>query len=288
MKLLSKKVSRTNKDQDGDHCDEKSDKKSTKSIQAGTGRVPQTKTKQNQGQHNNDDTDTSETIVPKQKAMQQEKQHEISGDRMRQRLHLELLKPARDMSSSTTTSKTSSLERKIKPKQELLLPNKEDDPYDFVERFVHNQARTFSTALGEIQEGRKQGCWLWWIFPTAPYIVNGVERGSSMNSHFALRGDDCVKAYLKFQYKAINLRKNYVIIAKAVESQLNNGNSLRRLFGPMDDAKVRSSLTLFQRIANETDDKEVANVCQSVLEMTEVESRRKPDKRRGPLMFGIV
>ena len=168
---------------------------------------------------------------------------------------------------------------------------KDDDPHNLHERFIQNQKISFISALAEIREGQKKGCWLWFIFPTAPYIVNGVERGSSMNQRFALRGDDCVKAYLQFQDKAlgVHLRMNYLTTVRAVHAQLERGRALSNLFGPMDEVKVISSLNLFERIATDIQDEELASVCREVLELSKKSSSRSKIKKRskGVFLWGI-
>ena len=32
-------------------------------------------------------------------------------------------------------------------------------------------------AVREIYNGKKVSCWMWFCFPTAPYMVDGVEQG---------------------------------------------------------------------------------------------------------------
>ncbi|CAK0865793.1 unnamed protein product [Prorocentrum cordatum] len=54
----------------------------------------------------------------------------------------------------------------------------EDDPFDLRRRFCEPYREDFQTALREIKAGRKRSCWSWYIFPTAPWVVNGVERGN--------------------------------------------------------------------------------------------------------------
>jgi uncharacterized protein (DUF1810 family) len=67
------------------------------------------------------------------------------------------------------------------------------------ERFVSNQQQMFDMACAEIRKGMKLSCWHWFVLPTAPCFRIGVEQGSSMNRHHALRGDDLVKAHLEFE-----------------------------------------------------------------------------------------
>lgn len=51
-----------------------------------------------------------------------------------------------------------------------------NDPFNFNERFINTHKRDFDTALEEIKNGRKRSCWSWYIYPVAPWIVDGVER----------------------------------------------------------------------------------------------------------------
>jgi len=151
-----------------------------------------------------------------------------------------------------------------------------DDPYNLDARFVSNQLLQFDDALAEIRAGCKQTCWLWFVLPTAPYLdARGNEVGSSMNQHFALRGDDCVEAYLQFERKGINLRQNYLTILKAVQEQLEDGVTMLRLFGPMDVTKAQSSFQLFRRIAHAMHDAELEMQCQNVLNLVEVDQKRR-------------
>lgn len=168
------------------------------------------------------------------------------------------------------------------------------DPHNIYNRFVMNQKHEFSIAYTEICEGYKRSCWLWFIFPTAPYIVDGIERGSSMNKYYALRGDASVKAYLQWnnhdekgddkdviddeESGVIDLRRNYIRITKAVEDQLMRGNTMDNLFGPLDSVKAISSLKLFSRVGSDMKDFELSDACDSVLRLAAMSS---PNKKKG-------
>ena len=84
---------------------------------------------------------------------------------------------------------------------------KNDDPND-----PHNLKRYVEThgyypgALREIQQGQKSSCWMWYIFPTPPWIVNGQERGSGTNAYYSLRTDEQAKAYLEWNRDGVNFR----------------------------------------------------------------------------------
>ena len=149
------------------------------------------------------------------------------------------------------------------------------DPHDLEKRFVSNQLLVFDDALEEIKAGAKRSCWLWFVLPTAPFIVNGKEVGSSMNRHFALRGDEAVKAFLKFERKGVNLRQNYFTILHAVKGQLEQGNTMLRLFGPLDVNKATNSFQLFHRIAQEMEDEKLTMLSQNVLNLVALDKQKR-------------
>ena len=143
-----------------------------------------------------------------------------------------------------------------------------DDKHYIYERFVKNHFVMFDTAHAEVRQGQKRSHWVWFIFPTSPYIVNGKERGSKMNRHFALRSDDAVKSYLTYsvhqhqqnsdiESTATNtdhcyyLRDNYIKILTALVNQLQCGNKMEFIFGDLDCNKVISSIKLFRRVGME-------------------------------------
>jgi len=155
----------------------------------------------------------------------------------------------------------------------------DDDPYLIKRRFVDNQRLMFSTALREITQGEKRSCWFWFVLPTEPYIVNGMERGSAMNKRYALRGDEEAIAYLQCEVvEGVNLRQNYIDILRAIEKQLKQGNTMQWLFGPLDDVKALSSFRLFERIATKMEDKELRDLCSTVLDLTK--KKKNKFKRR--------
>ena len=155
------------------------------------------------------------------------------------------------------------------------------DPHNLIERFIEPQSIVYQNALLEIQQGEKRSCWLWFVLPTAPYIVNGVERGSSMNRRFALRNDEQAKAYLLAETKmGVNLRQNYIRMLQEIERQLKTGRTtLDQLLGPMDSVKAISSFRLFERIGKQLDDEEVYTICGKVLALIERGEKRNSDQK---------
>eukprot|EP00759_Apiculatamorpha_spiralis_P010518 PhF_6_TR17268/c0_g1_i1/m.26483 len=142
------------------------------------------------------------------------------------------------------------------------------DRFQLTSRFIRPQKECYRTALAEIQRGRKESCWSWYIFPTPPYIVNGVERGSPTNRLHCLRSPEEVHAYLTFPTcDGINLRNNYLEITNAVNEQLRAHHTFERLFGFVDAPKVKASLELFRDVSSTElyRDQDIAEVCNKVL-----------------------
>lgn len=154
------------------------------------------------------------------------------------------------------------------------------DPYNLVSRFVEKQRQgAHARALDEINAGQKCSCWMWWIFPTPPWAPGGVERGSHTNRSYALRdkkpndkrGDDAAQAYLRFEHSGVNLRNNYLEVLTAAVKQLEAGVTCRRLFGGLDDPKLRSSVKLFERASRGGFDEAVNEMCLRALNVLEEE-----------------
>lgn len=149
-----------------------------------------------------------------------------------------------------------------------------EDPHDIYDRFIQTQQMEFDTAIKEINDGEKQSCWLWFMLPTAPYIVDGEERGSPLNRLYALRGNEAVIAYLTFEtVNGVNLRENYIELVSAIREQMLKGNTLRLMFGSVDDVKTISSFRLFERVGKELGDKAVYKLCEEVLDLAAKERK---------------
>lgn len=111
-----------------------------------------------------------------------------------------------------------------------------EDPFDLA-RFIDAQAGVYDAALAELRSGRKQGHWIWFVFPQIAGL--GV---SAMNRRYAIASLEEAVAYLEHPLLGARLR-TCVDAINALEDR-----SARQIFGG-DDVKVRSSLTLFHRAA---------------------------------------
>jgi uncharacterized protein (DUF1810 family) len=116
------------------------------------------------------------------------------------------------------------------------------DPFH-LQRFVDAQedAAIYARALGELRAGRKQGHWIWFVFPQ----IAGL--GSSpMSQAYAIRSLEEARAYLEHPVLAPRLRESTEALLAAAP-----GASAEAILGGIDAMKVRSSMTLFHRAAPE-------------------------------------
>lgn len=109
-----------------------------------------------------------------------------------------------------------------------------------LERFVLAQRNVYSQALSEIIRGRKTSHWMWFIFPQ----VKGL--GRSYESQLYGIGDlSEARAYLAHDVLGNRLRECVSALLR-----IENRTALE-IFGPIDEMKLRSSLTLFNAASEE-------------------------------------
>ena len=111
------------------------------------------------------------------------------------------------------------------------------DPYD-LQRFVNAQNPVFEQVCSELRKGRKEGHWMWFVFPQ----LKGLGH-SSMASKFGISSRDEGEAYLQHSILGPRLRECTRLV------NLVEGRSLEQIFGYPDDLKFRSSMTLFAHVA---------------------------------------
>ena len=104
-------------------------------------------------------------------------------------------------------------------------------------RFTSAHEYSFQAALKEIRSGRKNGHWMWFIFPQ----IQGL--GETGTSHlYAIRNLDEAAAFLRDPY----LGGNLIEISRAL-LELKTNNVYDVLPRP-DNLKLRSSMTLFSLV----------------------------------------
>ena len=109
-------------------------------------------------------------------------------------------------------------------------------------RFRQPHQADYPRALTEIRNGRKADHWIWYIFPQ----LKGLGY-SSMSDYYGIRDLEEAKAYLADPV----LGRDLVEICGALLS-LDRDNPTEVMGWP-DDLKLRSSMTLFDAAAEDTD-----------------------------------
>jgi uncharacterized protein (DUF1810 family) len=112
-----------------------------------------------------------------------------------------------------------------------------------LQRFVDAQSPVFEDVCSELQEGRKRGHWMWFIFPQ----IEGLGY-SHLARKFAISSREEADAYLNHPILGPRLRHCTRLVT------LVEGSSIDQIFGDPDDLKFHSSMTLF---ANATSDNQV-------------------------------
>jgi len=115
------------------------------------------------------------------------------------------------------------------------------DPHN-LQRFVDAQKGVIDRALSELQAGSKQSHWMWFVFPQ----LDGLGR-SATAKFYAIRSVDEARAYLKHPILGPRLRE-----CVAALQWWAGERSAEEIFGSVDLMKLKSSLTLFDRIEPES------------------------------------
>ena len=107
------------------------------------------------------------------------------------------------------------------------------DGFD-LERFVEAQRSCYGQVRRELEAGRKQTHWMWFIFPQ----IRGLG-SSSTARHFAISSLAEASAYLAHPVLGERLRACVRLVNEC------GASSATAIFGDIDAMKFRSSMTLF-------------------------------------------
>lgn len=112
------------------------------------------------------------------------------------------------------------------------------DPYN-LQRFIDAQHGTYRTALAELRSGAKHSHWMWFVFPQLAAL------GRSPTAQFyGIRSIAEARAYLAQPLLGQRLRD----CVEAVSAWAGK-RTPEEMLGSIDAMKLRSSLTLFDRVA---------------------------------------
>jgi len=106
-----------------------------------------------------------------------------------------------------------------------------------LQRFISAQDAVYDDVIRELTQGRKQSHWMWFIFPQ----FAGLGR-SETAMHFSLASEAEAQAYIEHPVLGRRLKECAEIIL-----HLEN-TSAEDIFGQLDALKLRSSMTLFDKL----------------------------------------
>jgi uncharacterized protein (DUF1810 family) len=111
-----------------------------------------------------------------------------------------------------------------------------------LDRFLVAQERdgTYDRALAELRQGRKRTHWMWFVFPQ----LAGLGHSATAQA-FAIGSLAEARDYLRDPVLGARLRECADVIAAC------HGASAREILGEVDAMKLRSSMTLFARAAED-------------------------------------
>ena len=114
-----------------------------------------------------------------------------------------------------------------------------------LERFVDAQADVYRQALAELRFGKKLSHWMWFVFPQ----IAGLGRSSTAQFYALV---DCGEAVDFSRHPLLGPR-----LAECTDAMLGwaGRKSGEAILGPIDALKFRSSMTLFEVAAEESDDR---------------------------------
>jgi uncharacterized protein (DUF1810 family) len=113
------------------------------------------------------------------------------------------------------------------------------DPFN-LQRFVDAQAPVYAAVVRELAAGEKRSHWMWFVFPQMAGL------GFSPTSvFFAISSLGEAKAYRAHPILGVRLVECAGLVLAA------KGRTARQIFGAVDEAKFRSSMTLFSRASPE-------------------------------------
>jgi len=110
------------------------------------------------------------------------------------------------------------------------------DPHN-LERFVAAQDRVADAVTRELENGRKQSHWMWFVFPQ----IRGLG-ASPTSQRYAINSLEEAEAFLEHHVLGPRLTKWTQIVLR------HEKKSAEQIFGYPDYLKFRSCMTLFSRV----------------------------------------
>lgn len=111
------------------------------------------------------------------------------------------------------------------------------DPHN-LQRFVDAQHALYGQVRDELQGGRKESHWMWYIFPQ----IKGLGTSSTAQK-YAISGIDEAKSYLDHPLLGFRLHECTQLVNSV------SGRSIEDIFAYPDHLKFHSSMTLFAHVS---------------------------------------
>ncbi|HEU0045376.1 DUF1810 domain-containing protein [Sphingomonas sp.] len=108
-----------------------------------------------------------------------------------------------------------------------------------LDRFVTAQGPSYDAALGELRRGRKSSHWMWWVFPQ----LAGLGRSATAQT-YAIASAEEARAYLAHPLLGMRL-------IEATRAAIDAPGTAEAILGDIDAIKLRSSMTLFEAVADD-------------------------------------
>ncbi len=114
-----------------------------------------------------------------------------------------------------------------------------EDPFH-LQRFINAQNSIYDKVLNELKRGGKKTCWMWFVFPQ----VIGLGR-TPVAEKYSIKSIEEAKAYIAHPVLWARLQECTKLVVNIV------GRTANQIFGFPDDLKFRSSMTLFNHVAED-------------------------------------
>lgn len=111
---------------------------------------------------------------------------------------------------------------------------------DSLQRFLDAQAPVYEEACAELQAGRKESHWMWFIFPQ----LRGLGQ-SAMAFRYGIASRQEALDYLHHPVLGARLRHCMALLL------VHHGLSAQAIFGTTDAMKLKSCATLFAAVAGQ-------------------------------------
>ncbi len=107
-------------------------------------------------------------------------------------------------------------------------------------RFVEAQDPVYAQVTGELRRGAKASHWMWFVFPQ----LRGLGR-SATAERYGIASEEEARAYWHHPVLGPRLAECTALLLATT------GKTALEILGSPDDLKLRSSMTLFERVAPE-------------------------------------